>query len=437
MKSNKKKNLLLAMLAFSLVLTACSKAVETTGTGTPAKDTPTAATPADMRIMWWGADDRHQATTKVLDMYSAKNTNIKFTSEYMAWDGFWAKLPTLAASNSMTDILQMDGAYINEYAKKGLLMDLSDVDLKGLVDPRIVNNVKIDGKLYGIPLSHNGSGIAYNKTELEAAGVKLPKKDWTWDEYFAFVKEAHEKLPKGKYAFTDNTSVWDWYQFYQTSNGKGPIMQDGTKFNLDKDLWFKFQNMHEQWRADGSLPSAETSSAYKDNDPKADAMVSGVMARAVTVGSVGVMETLNPGKIAVVNNPVGPSGGGWAQATIFLSMSKSSKYAVEGKKFLQYFISDPEAGKTLGLTRGVPINDTIYKALEPTLSKKDLMGKELLATALDKALPFYPAPQGWSDFVSLYKAEMESVMFKKQTIEQAYDKIVAKGKETEAKLNKK
>jgi multiple sugar transport system substrate-binding protein len=437
MKANKKTNIIVAVLAFSLILTACSKTVETTGTGTPAKDAPAAGKNADLRIMWWGPYDRHQATLKALEMYSAKNPNIKFTSEYMAFDAFWTKLPTLAASNSMTDILQMDGAYINEYAKKGLLMDLSDVDLKGLVDPRIVNNVKIDGKLYGIPLSHNGAGVAFNKAELEAAGVKLPHKDWTWDEYFTYMKEAHDKLPKGKYPFTDNTSVWDWYQFYQTSNGKGPIMQDGTKFNLDKDLWFKFQQMHEQWRADGTLPSAEATTAFKENDPKADAMVSGVMARGVTVGSVGVMETLNPGKISVVNNPVGPAGGGWAQATIFFSLSKSTKYAAEGKKFIQWFISDQEVGKTLGLTRGVPINDAIYKTLEPTLSKKDLMGKDLLGNALDKALPFYPAPQGWSDFTSLYKSEMEAVMFKKQTIEQAYDKIVAKGKETEAKLNKK
>jgi multiple sugar transport system substrate-binding protein len=202
-------------------------------------------------------------------------------------------------------------------------------------------------------------------------------------------------------------------------------------------LWLKFQKMHEQWRADGSLPPAEATTAYKENDPKGDAMVSGVMARDVTVGSVAVQETMNPGKIAVVNNPVGPSGGGWAQSTIFLSLSADTKNAAEGKKFIQWFISDQEAGKTLGMTRGVPINDAIFKTLEPTLSKKDLLGKEMLNTALDKALPFYPAPPGWSDFVSTYKSEMEAVMFKKQTIEQAYYKIAAKGKETEAKLSKK
>jgi multiple sugar transport system substrate-binding protein len=433
----KKRNLLVSMFAFSLIVSACSNTVETSTDKSKEAAKPAAGKPTDLRIMWWGPDERHQATLKALEMYSQKFPNVKFTSEYMAFDAYWTKLPTLAASKSMTDVLQMDGAYIDEYVKKNLLMDLSDIDLNGLVDPRIVNNLKINGKLYGIPLSHNGAGVAFNKTELEAAGVKLPHKDWTWDEFFAYMKEGHEKLPKGKYPYMDKTSVWDWYQFYQTANGKGPMMQEGTKFNLDKDMWMKFQKMHEQWRADGTIPSAEATAAYKENDPKGDAMVSGVMARDVTVGSVSVQETLNPGKIAVANIPVGPNGGGWAQSTIFLSLSADTKFAAEGKKFIQWFISDQEVGKTLGLTRGVPINDAIYKSLEPTMSKKDLLGKDLLNTALDKALPFYPAPPGWSDFVSTYKSEMEAVMFKKQTIEQAYDKIVAKGKETEAKLTKK
>jgi multiple sugar transport system substrate-binding protein len=442
MKWNWTKRLSLMAIACSLVLTACSKS---DSSGTKASDGPNAsagatsaalAKKAPLSIMWWGPDPRHQATLKALDLYTKNFPNVTFTSDYMAFDQYWIKLPTLAASKTVPDVLQMDGAYIQEYAKKGVLMDLSDIDLTGLVDPKIVNNVKVDGKLYGIPLAHNGAGIAFNKTELTAAGITLPHKDWTWDEFIAYMKEARAKLPKEKYPFTDGSAVWDWYQFYQTSYGKGPMMIDGKKFNLDKDLWFKFNKMYEQWRADGTIPPADKSAAYKENDPKLDAMAQGVMARGVTVGSVSVMETMNPGKIAVVNNPVGPSGGGWAQATIFLSISANTKFAAESKKFVKWFIADKEVGTVLGMTRGVPINNEIFKQLEPTLEAKDILGKSLLDAAIDKALPFYPAPAGWSEFPTTYKAEMEAVSFKKETLEQAYEKIVAKGKEIEAKLSK-
>lgn len=394
--------------------------------------------PAVLKIMWWGPDARHQATLKALELYSGQNPNVKLTPEYLAWDAYWTKLTTLAASKSMTDVLQMDGAYIQDYAKRGLLEDLSDVDLKGIVDPKIMENLKIGGKLYGIPLSHNGSGLAVNKVELEAAGIKLPAKDWSWDDFFAFAKEARAKLPKDKYGIADNSSTWDWYQFYQTSYGKGPVMTDGTKFTLDKDLWFKFQGMYEQFRKDNIVPPAQVQTAFKENDPKADPMGSAtVMTRTATVGSVSVLEGMLPGKVAVVNNPLGPSGGGWAQATIFLSVSSTSKNKDEAKKFARWFITDKEAGKVLGTTRGIPINDQIYKELEPSLKKTDTIGKDLLDAAIGKALPFYPAPPGWEDFVKTYQSEMEAVMFNKQTLEQAYEKIAAKGKETEAKLSKK
>ncbi|WP_231571199.1 hypothetical protein [Gordoniibacillus kamchatkensis] len=167
-------------------------------------------------------------------------------------------------------------------------------------------------------------------------------------------------------------------------------------------------------------------------------MASGtVMTTGKTVGSVSVLEQLLPGKVAVVNNPVGPSGGGWAQATIFLSVSTTSKYKDEAKRFIKWFITDKEAGKVLGTTRGIPINDEIYKELEPNLQPTDKIGKALLDVALGKALPFYPAPPGWEDFVKTYTSEMDAVRFNKETLDQAYEKIVAKGKETEAKLSKK
>jgi multiple sugar transport system substrate-binding protein len=393
---------------------------------------------AQLRIMWWGPDARHKATLQVLDMYTKMNPQISFAPEYTDWNGFWTKMTTLAASKSIPDVLQMDGAYIQDYAKRGLLEDLSDVDLEGVVDAKIIDNSKMNGKLYGIPLSHNGSGIVFNKTDLEAAGVKLPVKNWSWDDYFAFANEVRAKMPKEKYGITDGSNVWDWYQFYQTSYGKGPMMMDGSKFNLDKELWFKFQQTYEQFRKDGVVPPAQVQAAFKENDPKGDSMASGtVLSRPATVASVSVLETLLPGKVAVVNNPIGPSGGGWAQSTIYLSISKNSKHINESKKFAKWFITDKEAGKALGTTRGIPINADIFKEVQPSLSKADMLGKEMLDVAVDKALPFYPAPPGWEDFVKTYSSDMEAVMFGKETLQHAYDKIVAKGKETEAKLSKK
>ena len=76
--------------------------------------------------------------------------------EFTGWDGYWQKLPVLAASKEVPDVLQMDAAYIEQYVDNGTLADLSPyIDLAEFVGEDEKQNYLIDGKLYGIPLSRN------------------------------------------------------------------------------------------------------------------------------------------------------------------------------------------------------------------------------------------------------------------------------------------
>lgn len=434
------RSLGLLMLAFILVLSACSSG---SNGGNKEKNTDNKGNNGSggaktLSIMWWGPDARHEATKKALDIYTQQNSNITFKPEFMAWDAYWQKLPTLAASKSITDVLQMDAAYIHEYVARGQLEDLSDLDLNGIVDPNVINNLQIDGKLYGIPLSQNAQGIAFNKTELDQYGIPHPHKDWTYDEFFQWARDARAKLPDGKYPIGD-TTTWDSFNFYQTAMGKLPVMSDGGKtFTLDKDLFMTFYQTYEQFRKDKIVPPAEKAAAFLENDPQADPMATGIMmTRGATTGSVSALEQLMPGKVGVVNMPVGPAGGGWAQSTIFLSVSANSKNKDEAKRFVKWFITDKEAGKALGLTRGIPINPDIYKELEPTLEPKDKLGKDIYDQSVDKALPFYSPAAGFSEWVDTYKKEMEAVTFGQQSIEAAYNKIEKMGKDLAAKAESK
>jgi len=434
------------LLTLALALSACGSGKnggkEGSGSAAPASASTDAKASSGnaneakkMSIMWWGADERHEATLKALDEYTKQNPNVTFTAEYLAWDAFWDKLPTLAASKSVTDVLQMDAAYISEYVAKGVLEDLTDIDLSGIVDPAVIDNLKIGGKLYGIPLSQNAQGVAFNKPDLEAAGITLPHKNWTWDEYFAFAREARSKLPAGKYGIGDASSAWDWYNWYQTGNGEQPLMSsDGKTFTLNKDMFMKFQGEFVKLRQEKAVPPPDQSTAFKENDPTGDPMASGaVMTRGATTGSVSALEMLLPGKVDVVNIPVGPNGGGWAQSTIFLSVSANSKYKDEAKKFVKWFISDPEAGKVLGLTRGIPISPEIYKSLEGNLQPKEKLGKKVYDVSVEKALPFYSIAAGFTEWVDAYKSTMEAVMFDQTSLDAAYEKLNKLGQEIAAK----
>jgi pectin-derived oligosaccharide transport system substrate-binding protein len=443
MRRKKPAALLLTGVALLLATTACSSggndnsggnaAGTNNGSGNAGGETK-AADPVTLSMMWWGPDERHEATKNALALYTKQNASVTFKPEYMAWDAYWQKLPTLAASKSIPDVLQMDAAYIQEYVARGQLEDLSDIDLDGIVDPKVIENLKIDGKLYGIPLSQNASGIAFNKEELGQYGIPLPQKNWTYDDYFQWARDARAKLPEGKYPIGDS-GAWDGFNFYQTSMGKDPVISDGgKKFYLDKDLFMTFYKTYEEFRKAKIVPPAEKAAAFLENDPQADPMASGVvMTRGATTGSVSALEQLMPGKVGVVNMPIGPSGGGWAQSTIFLSVSANSKHKDEAKRFLKWFITDKEAGKTLGLTRGIPINPDIYKELEPNLAQKDKLGKEIYDLSVEKALPFYSAAAGYSEWVDTYAKEMQAVSYGQKSIEDAYNKINKMGMDLAAK----
>ncbi|HEY5562566.1 MAG TPA: extracellular solute-binding protein [Clostridiaceae bacterium] len=425
MKGHLSKGVIATLLASVMVLSGCTK--------TPTKTEPAADSnkPVNLKIMWWGAQERHDATLKALAEYTKQFPNVTFTPEYLSWDGYWSKLTVLAASNTVPDVLQMDASVLPDYVKKGQLADISSINLSGVVDSKLVNNLKIGGKLYTIPLGMNGQGNAYNKVDLTAAGVTLPKAGWTWTDYWAFAEEGRAKLPKDKYAIGDGTNMWDNYQYYQTGNGKGPIMKDG-KFNLDKTLWYAFNNKFVEYRKNGTVPPAAVTLSFIENDAKADSMASlKVMTRGATVGSVSALNALMPTKqVSVVNIPNGSSGGGWAQATIFLSIGKNSKNIADSKKFVKWFIADKTAGTILGTVRGIPVNDAIYTQLQPTLPASFTIIKGLLDVAKPKALPFYAAPSGWVDWIATYKSEMESVMFGKETLDTAYANIKKSGDAT-------
>ncbi len=443
MKNKFAKTLALA-LAFALLvgLSACGGGTEskTTATNTTSASTTTAKTAADgdpvkMRMMWWGPDTRHEATLKAIELYKKVKPNVTFTTEYLGWDGYWNKLVVLAASNTMPDVLQMDAQYIDNYVSKNQLADISSIDLGGVVPEQTLENLKVGGKLYTVPLGYNGAGMVYNKTELEAAGITLPKKGWTWDDMFAYIDEAREKLPKGKYPMFDFSDIWEQYQLYQVSMGGGPVI-DGSRLNLDKNLWLSMMERMDKYRKEGKVPPVVETLSFVENDVQHDPMASGkVMLSFRTVGSVGALASLMPNaELGIVNCPTGSNGGGWAQPTIFFCVGANSPHIKEAMEFERWFVTDTAAGESLMTVRGLPISDEVYGKIKSKLNPADILGKGIYDVAVsNKPSPFYPSPAQFNEFVArpsgIYKSTMEQYMFGKLTLQEAYDKLIKSGEE--------
>ena len=53
----------------------------------------------ELRMSWWGGNQRHQATTEAIKAFEAQNPDVKINTEPSGWDGYLSRLSTPLAPN--------------------------------------------------------------------------------------------------------------------------------------------------------------------------------------------------------------------------------------------------------------------------------------------------------------------------------------------------
>jgi multiple sugar transport system substrate-binding protein len=403
---------------------------------TDTTDSPNAskASSVKLRIMWWGSQARHDATLKILDLYTKKNPNVTFETQYSGYDGYLDKLSTQAAAKNTPDIMQIDAPWLADWNARGQFADLSNGINTKDIDPKLLETGKYNGKLTAVPLGNNAWGMIYDKAALEKLGVPSLKDGWTWEEYFKLVEDIQPKLGKGQYVIKDGTNDGTQYAAFQLSKGKGwPITQDG-KFNYDRDTWLEWTKKFAELRKKGVVPPPDVQSADKDLDPTQDMLLSGnLLFKGLHAAQVSAYDSLKPGGIGVAAMPRGVQPGGWLKATFYFCVSQDSKYKEESKKFIDWFINDPEVAEIAGTTRGVPISNKIVQLLQPKFTVGDQLTVEMINKTAVSSQTFNPGAPGWTDFGKDEKDIKDRLMFEKITPEQAYDELAKAAKKFEKK----
>lgn len=150
--------------------------------------------------------------------------------------GYEDKINAALTTDTLPDVLTLDGPNTAAYADAGILMeidaDLMDDDfLESIVEQGTYND-----KIYAIGYSESGVGIFYNKSMFEEAGISLDEvgtleNPWTWDEFkeFAHQLKEHFDAPAIDMGFDDH-SEWLFYAFtpYIWSAGGDIIDEEGS-----------------------------------------------------------------------------------------------------------------------------------------------------------------------------------------------------------------
>src|ERR1700722_13164185 len=109
----------------------------------------------NMRLSWWGSDDRHQKTLKLIKLWESRNPGATMAPQYGGLIGYQDKLSTEFAGHNAPDIMQIQ-ANREALIAAGRLLRLDPAVASGQLDLGDVNKsvrdaLRGDGRLYSMP----------------------------------------------------------------------------------------------------------------------------------------------------------------------------------------------------------------------------------------------------------------------------------------------
>ncbi len=331
--------------------------------------------PANIRMIWWGGDERSRRTEAAVELFRQANPGIAIQTESMGWDDYWARLATQVAGGNAPDFIQMDYRYMFEYARRGAIRPLDEFMGKELkiadFGQANLDSCSMDGKLYGGNVGVNAYTLLLDTAAWNEAGLEPPGHDMTWDTFAEkcadFTKT--NKRPR-VYATADGSCQEALFEAWLRSQGKALYTPDGT-LGFDADdaaRWFAY--WAEMRKASSCVP-ADVQALYKFS-PESSPIV---LRRAATdfghSNQFVAFQTLIDVDLAITGTPV-MEGGAPAQyfkPSQLFAISSGAKNPAAVARLINFLIREPEGAKILGLDRGVPASPEIRDVIMPELDE--------------------------------------------------------------------
>lgn len=222
------------------------------------EDKKASSDPGDITVWVQFSDETPEgvAWQEIVDGFNKENEGkYKVETEYIprsgSGGGYEDKVNAAITTNSLPDVITLDGPNTAAYANSGVIAPLDeyleDADMDDVLDS-IIQQGTYDGKMYAFGFSESNVGVYYNKAMFEEAGIsedQLPTLDdpWTWSEFTAISKKLVDKFdtPAIDMQIASNDEMLTYaYTPFIWSNGGDVVNEDGTKatgyFDNDKTV---------------------------------------------------------------------------------------------------------------------------------------------------------------------------------------------------------
>ncbi|OHE66236.1 MAG: sugar ABC transporter substrate-binding protein [Treponema sp. GWB1_62_6] len=354
-------------------------------------------------IQWWDPELPAGSFRGIMDSFEAQNPGIKVKLISGPYSNTRDQIVTGAATKTLSDVVGLDGAWVNDLAKQGAITNLDPLMAESKYDAsQIAAIIKLNNKSYMFPVASFVYPIFINEDLLKAAGIaKLPT---TRAEFL----EAARKMTnpaKNQYGWVlplslqspngvqNDVMSWVW------ASGKS-MLKDGKPDLTNAEVISALKFIDSMYKEGLISPG----SFAKQEQDKVEEFVNGRIGMMVdTLAHINMIRERNPAlKFAVTALPAaeGYTGRrGLPYAAWGIGIAENSKHKAEAWKLVSYLMSPEVNSKLVSIAHAFPGN---------VKAKPDWFANDALFT---KGFEIFQSGQLANEFTGLPVAEELMRMF--------------------------
>jgi ABC-type glycerol-3-phosphate transport system substrate-binding protein len=152
-----------------------------------------------INLTWqmWGDENDTALWQSLADLVTEEYPNITVTPQISGWTDYWTRLPVLASSGQIADLVAMQSMRMPSFYSVLEPLDPyfeSDGFDTSVFESSIIAGLGHDGTQYALPYDVGPWMVYYNRDKFAEAGLGDPALDWTFDDF----KAAANTLTEGE-----------------------------------------------------------------------------------------------------------------------------------------------------------------------------------------------------------------------------------------------
>jgi len=197
MKMRKALALISAAAMLAAAMAGCSDSGSTQGssTGTGGGSASSGNT-TQISFMTWESQTMNDMILASFKSFEDSHPGVTVNLTPSPLNDYGTKIKSMISSKTAPDVFMVGNDWVIQYGTTGNLYDWTEKasadGIESLYYPGVVENWKVDGKLYGFPGLLNTYGVFYSKKAFDEANLAYPQDGWSLEQCLEYA----EKLTK-------------------------------------------------------------------------------------------------------------------------------------------------------------------------------------------------------------------------------------------------